>query len=167
MTLPKRKLPRLSGFDYSAENYYFVTICTKDKKCIFGEPNELNEIGKLAENELKSISKHYDGVKVEKYVVMPNHIHAVVVIGCDGAERSRPFPTLSTVVGLYKSGAARKIHEKCPKLEVWQKSFYDTVIRNDKVYSEIWEYIDENPLKWQLDENYITVGNGLDRSEKR
>ena len=156
MTLPKRKLPRLRGFDYSAENYYYVTICTKDKKCIFGEPEKLNELGRIAENELQSIGKHYDGVRVDKYVIMPNHIHAVIIIGCDGAERSRPFPTLSTVVGLYKSGTARKIHEKHPKLEVWQKSFFDTVIRNNTAYLEIGKYIDENPLKWQLDENYVT-----------
>ena len=75
---------------------------------------------------------------------------------CDiQTERSRPFPTLSTVVGLYKSGTARKIHEKYPGMEVWQKSFYDTIIRDEKAYSEIWQYIDENPLKWQIDENYV------------
>ena len=155
MTLPKRKLPRLRGYDYSTECYYFVTICTNDKKCIFGEPEALNELGKLAEMELQNISEHYDVVKVDKYVIMPNHIHAIIIIGCDGAERSRPFPTLSTVVGLYKSGTAKKIHKKYPNLEVWQKSFYDTVIRNKTAYSQIWQYIDENPLQWQLDENYV------------
>ena len=91
MTIPERKLPRLRKFDYSSENYYFITICTKDKKCIFGDPKELNEIGKLAEHELQGISEHYDGVRVDKYVIMTNHIHAVIIIGCDGAERSGPF----------------------------------------------------------------------------
>ena len=147
MTLPKRKLPRLKGFDYSTENYCFVTICTKDKKCIFGETNQRNEFGRIAEKELQELSEHYDGVRVEKYVIMPDHIHAIIVIGCDDAERSRPFPTLSTVVGLYKSGVSRKIHEKCPELEVWQKSFYDSIIRDDKDYMEIWKYIDGNPCK--------------------
>ena len=155
MTLPKRKLPRLNGFDYSSENYYFVTICTKDKKCIFGDPDHLNEFGRLAEKELQGISAHYDGIEVEKYVIMPNHIHAVIVIGCDGAERSRPFPTLSTVVGQYKSGVARKIHARCPELEVWQKSFYDSIIRNDNAHMEIWKYIDENQIKWQLDGLFV------------
>ena len=155
MTLPNRKLQRLSGYDYSNENCYFVTICTNAKKCIFGKPDELNELGKIAENELQSISERFDGVRVAKYVVMPNHIHAVIIIGCDGAERSKPYPTLSTVVGSFKSGTARKIHEICPDIDVWQKSFYDTIIRNGKAGSEICKYIDENPLKWQLDENYV------------
>ena len=152
MALPNRKLPRLSGFDYSSEHYYFVTICTKDKKCIFGEPNELNTLGKLVESELLGISEHYDGIAIDKYVVMPNHVHAIIIIGCDGVERASPFPTLSTVVGEYKSGVTRIIHEKYPGLEVWQKSFFDSIIRNDKAYLEICKYIDENPIKWQFDE---------------
>ena len=154
MSLPKRKLPRMERFDYSSAGYYFVTICTKDKKCIFGEPCRLNTIGKLAEAELLGISGHYDGIAVDKFVIMPNHIHAVIIIGCDHAERSRPFPTLSTVVGLYKSGTARRIHELLPGLEVWQKSFYDSVIRNDAAYLEICKYIEDNPVKWQSDELY-------------
>ena len=125
----------------------------------------MNALGRLAEKELQSIPEHYDGVAVDKYVIMPNHIHAVITIGCDNAERSRPFPTLSTVVGLYKSGTARKIHKMSPELEVLQKSFYDTIIRNDKAYLEIWEYIDENPIKWQSDELYVSVPpHGRERS---
>ena len=147
MALPNRKLPRLSGFDYSSENYYFITICTKEKRCMFGEPNKLNEFGKLVENELLSIPGHYDGVATDKYVIMPNHVHAIIIIGCDGAERASPFPTLSTVVGEYKSGVTRKIREKYPRLEVWQKSFYDSIIRNEEAYLEICKYIEENQIK--------------------
>ena len=154
MDLPNRKLPRLTDFDYSSENYYFVTICTKDKKCIFGKPNELNSIGRIAEQELLSVSGHYDRIAVEKYIIMPNHIHAVIRFGCDGAEQASLFPTLSTLVGGYKSGAARKIHRLSPGLDVWQKSFYDTIIRNERAYLEICKYIDENPIKWESDEYY-------------
>ena len=103
MSLPVRKSPRLRSFDYASENYYFVTICTRDKRCLFG----------------------------------------------NGAERSRPLPTLSTVVGLYKSGASRLAGRP-----LWQKSFYDHIIRNEESYLEIWRYIDENPLKWREDELY-------------
>ncbi len=157
MELPERKRQRLKGFDYSSENYYFVTICTHNKMCIFGEPDSLNEFGKIAENDLLDITSHFDGVAVDKYVIMPNHIHAMLSIGCDGSERSRPFPTLSTVIGQYKSGVARKIHQLIPDIEVWQKSFYDSIIRNDAAYREIWQYIDENPAKWQTDELYIAA----------
>ena len=114
----------------------------------------MNAFGEIAENELQSIPEHYERITVDKYVIMPNHIHAVIVIGCDGTQRSSPSPTLSTVIGGYKSGVARKIHESCPELAVWQKSFYDSIIRNDKAYQEIIRYIDDNPIKWQSDELY-------------
>jgi hypothetical protein len=78
------------------------------------------------------------------------------MIGCDnGAERSRPFPTLSTVVGLYKSGVSKLIHKTKPEIKVWQKSFYDRIIRNEQGYREAWLYIDENPQKWEDDEYCI------------
>ena len=152
MILPKRKLPRLQGFDYSAENYYYVTLCTYDKKNIFGRPENINEIGKIAERELLNIHTHFQGVTIDKYVIMPNHIHMIVVIGCEMAERSRPFPTLSTVIGLYKSGVSKKVHEIYPNVQVWQKSFFDRIIRDENGYLEVLRYIEENPLKWTLDE---------------
>ena len=83
MELPKRKLPRLAGYDYSNQNYYFVTICVHDKKNLFGETDALNIIGKIAETELLNISNHFDGVIIDKYVIMPNHIHAIIIIGCN------------------------------------------------------------------------------------
>lgn len=149
MSLPVRKSPRLRSFDYTSENYYFVTICTRDKRCLFGNGAELTLLGTLAETELLRIPEHFPGVRIDKHVIMPNHIHAIVVLGCDGAERSRPLPTLSTIVGLYKSGVSRLAGKP-----VWQKSFYDHIIRNEESYLEIWRYIDENPLKWREDELY-------------
>ncbi len=156
MKLPKRRLPRLSGYDYSTDNYYFVTLCTHQKKCLFGDGCSLNLLGQIAEQELLNISVHFECVKIDKYVIMPNHIHAILVIGCgNDTEWSRPSPTLSTVIGLYKSGVSKKIHEIEPGLTIWQKSFYDRIIRNESGYLETWKYIDENPLKWQEDELYL------------
>lgn len=152
MELPKRKLTRLNGYDYSLPNYYFVTICTKDKRCIFGDAQKLNVYGKIVKDEIMNISKHFDNVEVDKYVVMPNHIHAILIF--NNAERSRPFPTLSTVIGLYKSGVSKEIHKIDSSLDVWQKSFYDKIIRNEKAYQAVCQYIDENPLKWKLDKYY-------------
>ncbi len=153
MELPTRKLPRLQQYDYSKQNYYYVTICTHEKSHLFGSFNNLNQFGKIAQAELLNIPTHFDGIKIDKYVVMPNHIHAIIIIGCNGeAERSRPFPTLSTVIGLYKSGVSKLIHEIEPQIPVWQKSFYDKIIRNEQGYQEVWQYINENSLKWQEDE---------------
>ena len=122
---------------------------------MFGEINKLNYIGKTAETELLKITEHYNCVKIDKYVVMPNHIHIIVVIDYNcTAERSRPFPTLSKIIGLYKSGVAKQIHKQYPNFEVWQKSFYDTIIRNERAYNEIVKYIEENPDKWESDEYF-------------
>ncbi len=152
MELPNRKRLRLVGYDYASPNYYFVTICTHQKRCIFGEPNRLNEWGKLAESELLDIPNHYDGVTIDTYVIMPNHVHAIVVLERNGAERSRPFPTLSTIIGLYKSGVSRQIRALSPGTSIWQRSFYDHIIRNEKEYLDDWNYIQENPAKWQEDD---------------
>ena len=155
MDLPNRKRLRLVGYDYSSPNYYFITICTDQKRCIFGKPTCLNDWGKLAESELLDIPNHFPGVMIDKYVIMPNHIHAIVVIKDVGEERSRPFPTLSTIMGLYKSGVSRKIRALSPGAVIWQKSFYDHVIRNEKEYLDDWSYIDQNPGKWEEDTLYI------------
>lgn len=152
MKLPERKLTRLPDFDYSEQNYYYVTICTHQKRHIFWDVDKLNAMGRIAEEELLSISDRFDGVKVDKYVIMPNHIHAIIVIGCEITEQSRLFPTLSTVIGLYKSGVSKRIHTDRPSMQIWQKSFYDRIIRDEHAYIEVWRYIDENPVKWQFDQ---------------
>ena len=151
MEFPKRKPQRLFRFDYSKANYYFVTICTNEKKDLFGEIGKLNEFGIIAERRLLEIEKHYENVSVDKYVIMPNHIHAIIVLREVKTERSRPFPTLSEVVGLYKSGVSKEIHEAKPDIKVWQKSFNDVIIRNEKAYNEICKYIYENPIKAEMD----------------
>jgi len=158
MNLPTRKSPRLKGYDYSNENYYYVTLCTHAKKCIFGAADQLNAFGKIARQELVDISSHFNGIQIDKFVIMPNHIHAIIIVGCvDDIEKVKPFPTLSLIIGLYKSGVTKKIHDINPETEVWQKSFYDEVIRCEQGYRKIWEYIDGNPLLWQLDEYHASL----------
>ena len=151
MEYPRRKSPRLQGYDYSAANYYFVTICAHEKKCLFtGENRE------VAEQELLTLAEHYSNVRVAKCVIMPNHIHAIVVIDAQSETGgSRPAPTLAQVVGLYKSGVSRRIRQKAPNKIIWQRSYYDRVIRNETEYLNTWKYIDENPLKWVDDELYV------------
>ena len=145
MVFCARKSPRIPNYDYSNCGYYFITICTKDKKCIFGNFENMNEFGRIASRELSAIETHYDHIFIDKYVVMPNHVHAIIVIDHSGQNN------LSSVIGQYKSGVTRKIREKCPEITVWQRSFHDHVIRNETQYLKIWEYIDQNPAKWELD----------------
>jgi hypothetical protein len=152
MELPNRKLPRLKNYDYATPNYYFVTICTHKKQYLFGAPEKLNDYGFTTKIHINQICSHFSEIQIDKYVIMPNHIHCIVKIGCSAAEeRSRPFPTLSHIIGLYKSGVTREIHKRNPQLKIWQKSFHDHIIRNEKDYQKIWEYIDTNPLKWKED----------------
>lgn len=150
MGLPKRKLPRLHGYDYSNQNLYFVTLCTHNRTELFGAADGLSAFGSAAESGLLDIAAHFPGVRVDQYVIMPDHIHAIIVIGLDSEqepERSRPFPTLSTVIGLYKSGVSKRIHEFQPGVRVWQKSFHDRILRSERDYSEFCRYIEENRRK--------------------
>ncbi len=161
MDLPNRKLNRLDGYDYSSPGVYFVTICTKDRVPVLstvsartGKDGDakitLTEIGKLACAEIGNIESHYKNVTIDKFVIMPNHIHLLIRI----TERINPFPTrydISNVVGKFKAAVTRNVGKafmpSAPKV-LWQPSFYDHIIRSEQDYREIWEYIDNNPAKW-------------------
>ena len=154
--LPKRKSIRLNGYDYSSCGAYFITLCTKDKKKLFWNsvgtncvrPNEaqLSEIGKLVDFEINKISSIYNAVLIDKYVVMPNHIHMIVMIQSDEYGRPQVAPTVSRIVKQFKGSISKQIG-----FPVWQRSYHDHIIRNQSDCDEIWQYIDENPLKWQSD----------------
>ena len=153
MTLPVRKRLRIQNFDYSSEGYYFVTICTKDKKKYFGDIIDTQSnsmrytpVGVVAEKHIKKIEHHFSCVTVDKYVVMPNHVHMIIIIGCKNKAPTGNFPTLSTIIGLYKSGVSRELGQS-----VWQRFYHDHVIRNETAYKKIWEYIDTNPMAWEKD----------------
>ena len=141
---PVRKHPRIRGYDYSQPNYYFVTICTGDKQCIFGTPDRLNSYGRIAEDGLQNIPAHFPTVRLDKYVVMPNHIHAILVLTDNDV-------SLPVVIGQYKAYVTKQIHSLHKGIPVWQTSFHDHVIRNQKAYEQIWRYIDSNPMNWQKD----------------
>ena len=153
MEKESRKSPRLPHYNYASDNYYFVTICTANKECIFGNPRTLNWKGIIVKKHIESICDHYSGITVDKYVVMPNHVHLIVVLGCN--PESSNNTKLNTVIGQLKSGISREIHEKEPNMVVWQRSFHDHVIRNQKAYEKIWLYIDSNPQLWDKDCFYI------------
>ena len=143
----KRKNPRLRDYDYTLSGYYFITICTDDKKHIFGEIVEdkiqLNEIGNLAYSNIENLEKIYNTIKIDKFVVMPNHIHMIIII-----EKETNL-TISRIIKQYKEWITKTI-----KKSIWQKSYYDHIIRNEKDYYRIWKYIDENVVKWSLDKYY-------------
>ena len=148
MELPVRKHTRIPGYDYSTNNYYFITICTDDKKCIFGKLNGLNSLGLAAKKCIFQITEKYPQATVDKYVIMPNHIHMILVL--EYGERQKNS-TISQIVGQYKMSVTKLIHAMGFCEKVWQRSFHDHIIRDQKGYEKIWLYIENNPIKWEED----------------
>ena len=109
----------------------------------------LSEYGNIVETAIKNIPLKYTSVSVDRYVIMPNHIHLLLQIHIDENVRAMPAPTVSTVIQQMKGYVTKQIG-----FPVWQKLFYDHIIRNGNDYREIWEYIENNPLKWVEDRFY-------------
>ena len=159
MELPERKPTRLKGYDYSQNGAYFVTICTHNRKCILGNivgqglaPAEivLSQYGKIAKEQLLDLENRYKTIKIDKYVIMPNHIHIIVIL--DNTAGASPCPTISDVICSFKSLTTRICNKSNNKSQkIFQTSFHDHIIRGEKDYQKIWEYIDINLLKWELD----------------
>ena len=160
MDLPIRKPNRLPQFDYSTPGAYFITICTKDKKCILGDivgggaldaPQIcLSQNGRIVEWYILS-GNQISGVMVDKFVIMPNHIHLIVMVdetACSGTSRA-PSPT-NAVIPHFVSTLKRFCHRDIGRV-IFQRSYHDHVIRNEKDYLKIWEYIDNNPYRWEED----------------
>ena len=160
MEHPKRKPNRLADYDYSQPNAYFITICTKNKEQLFWEkvgasiarPEQINlsAYGKIVEEAIINISTHYPMITVDNYVIMPNHIHLLLQIQTDHNGRAMLAPTISVVVQQMKGYITKKIGTS-----IWQKLFHDHVVRGEKDYLKIWNYIEGNPSKWEEDCFYV------------
>lgn len=154
----KRKPNRLAGYDYSLNGAYFVTICTAERKnrfrkvganCVRPGEFQLTPIGEIVKKEIEYFNTVYTGIAIDKYTIMPNHIHLIISLsGNDG--RTQFAPTLSRMIKQFKGSVSKQIG-----YSIWQKSFYDRIIRNENEYLKIWEYIENNPLSWENDELYI------------
>jgi len=159
MELPKRKQNRLTAYDYSTPNAYFITICTENRKNLFWkdvgavtdrpENVPLTALGIIVRQRIRDIPSHYPAITVDHAVIMPNHIHLLLQINTNADGRSMIAPTISTVVRLLKGTVTKEAG-----FPVWQKGFYDHVIRNDNDYRDIWNYIEGNPGKWSEDKLY-------------
>ncbi len=162
--LSERKPLRLQGYEYSQPGAYFVTICTRNRRCILSEiivgadalggPTlRLTEKGKIVEKKVLS-TERIPGFFVDKYVIMPNHVHLLLQInveednGIYGPPRASA-PTIADAIG-----ALKRLVNKELKENIWQRSYYEHVIRNERDYQEIWSYIDNNPAKWAEDRYY-------------
>jgi REP element-mobilizing transposase RayT len=182
-TKPIRRSIRLREYNYAQAGAYFVTIVTQDRVCLFGEVVDgemmLNEFGRIVHAVWDDLPNHYPAVECGVFVVMPNHVHGIIVLDGGGVGESdvgagfkparsgptpsttpraglKPAPTrtgLSEIVRAFKTFSARRIKEirGAYGLSVWQRNYYEHVVRNEEDLNRIHEYIVNNPLQWELD----------------
>ena len=159
MEAPKRKHIRLKNYDYSQNGAYFVTICTAGRREILSEvipfvgpdapigPHvRFTEIGAVAEKYILRTEMVYSGVKIERYVIMPNHIHILLQL-TGGGPMGASGPTIPQIVKGLKGMVTRELGAS-----VWQRGYYDHIIRDDNDFLACWTYIDQNPARWAEDE---------------
>ena len=176
---PRRRHLRLLGFDYSGESAYFVTICTRNRECLLGDVMKgkmrLNELGRMVQTVWDRLPERFPTVELAAFVVMPNHVHGILVVGAalappkrrkvwaglalsqGGAASSAPTRFASTTLGnvlrAFKSISAISVNRLLSRSgqPLWQRTYYEHVIRDEESLNRLREYIATNPLRWELD----------------
>ncbi len=168
----RRRSIRLKGYNYSEAGAYFITVCTQGHECLFGEvvngEIRLNEYGKIVVNCWSDIPAHFQNVNLDEFVVMPNHIHGImIIVGTRfrvGARHAVPLQeerfgkpvsgSIPTIIRSFKSAGTKGINElrQISGIPVWQRNDYEHIIRQDDDLNKIREYITNNPSRWQDDE---------------
>ena len=173
-----RQSIRLPNYDYSRSGIYFITICTHQKQCLFGEIDHekmlLNQIGNIVREEWLKSSQIRQEIELDKYVIMPNHLHGIVMIHNNdlkigdrsaiddqGASlaplqditRRRKPRSLSSFVASFKSSVTKRIKIFCtqPNPRIWQRNYYESIVRNERHLNQVRQYIIDNPQKWLED----------------
>jgi putative transposase len=146
---------RLPGFDYRQGESYFVTVCTKDRRCSLGSVRldsvELSALGRVARGSVEEIEPHYPFAKLHRYVIMPNHVHLLVQLQAENGEHAER--SVSTIISRFKYASTRKWHDANESKEpIWQRSFHEVIVRSEKQFNAFGKYIDENPIKWHRDQ---------------
>jgi REP element-mobilizing transposase RayT len=166
----------LKGYDYSKAGLYFITICTQNRECVFGKIAEaemnMNGYGRIVETEWLNLKIKYPNIELYEFVVMPNHFHGILQIAAvgagfarpnnktrpnantdeDGAGEPRPYPTLGNMVAYFKYQTTKQINLP---VKLWQRNYYEHIIRDEQSYQNISCYIIHNPEKWQDDKFYL------------
>lgn len=183
---------RLKNHDYSENGYYFVTVCVKNREYLFGEIEngsmKINEYGTIVKKCWDDLGNHYENLQLGEFVIMPNHVHGIMIIDNDipietGYKQKetgyKPVSTktkkkmmikkhgISEFVRAFKTFSSRRINKlrNAQSVPVWQTRYYDHIIQNEKELSEICDYINNNPLKWEEDELNICINNVIIESD--
>lgn len=164
------KSTRLQDWNYSSEGFYFITICTHKRIPYFGEivggEIKLSEIGVVVKQYWNEIPMHYKNISLDKFTIMPNHIHGIIIINynmpvetCHGMSLptnafSKPIPgSISMIICQYKSAVKRYCNKNNHPNFRWQPRFYESIIRNEKQLNIVRNYIVNNPMNWGIDRN--------------
>ncbi len=182
--LHHRRSIRLKGYDYSSEGMYFITICLNNRQHLFGEivkqngiqKMQLNEMGMIAHNEWLRTSQMRPNIELDEFVIMPDHLHGIIVINprddmtyINRASTVEQFGkptsnTIPTIIRGYKSSVTKQINilRNTPSVPVWQRNYYEHIIRDKKSYYNIVNYIANNPINWN---NKVTISTNADHKE--
>ena len=166
---PRRRSIRLQGYDYSRPGVYFVTIVTQGRLCLFGEVVDgqmvLNDAGRIVVDAWEWLGVRHGYVDLDAYVVMPNHLHGIIVItdrgwGCSEMAPSARRKSLGRLVGAFKTVSTNRVNAARgrPGDRLWQRNYYEHVVRNDAALERIRDYITGNPNGWDTDEENPKVG---------
>ncbi len=164
----RRRSHRLRGFDYSRGGAYFVTICTQNRQCLFGDVVDgkmrLNDVGRLVQTVWDGLPERFPTVESDAFVVMPNHVHGILVLveaglalPPGGAASSAPTGSASTTLGkvlrAFKSTSAVGVNRLLTRSgqPLWQRNYFEHIVRSEESLNRIRDYIDTNPLRWELD----------------
>ena len=155
-----RRSIRLKGYDYSQGGAYFVTLCVQNRKCLFGEiingEMQLHKRGQIIQKYWMQINKRFPHVKLDHFIVMPNHFHGIIIINdhvtCRG-EVTSPLSSLGNIIAWFKYQSTKHINNirQTPGVRLWQRNYFERIIRNEKIYNRIIKYITNNPIMWDPD----------------
>ena len=190
--LPYRASFRIPGFDYSSSNWYYITICSHGRESIFGdvidlvgarrgspvshsrEKISLNQIGQIANQCWLDIPNHYSNVKLDEYIIMPNHVHGIIIINTQTTRANNDSPlqriqiqqsikihgtsnTIGAIVRGYKIGVTKWCRQNTNLYDVWQRNYYEHIIRDEGELSHIRQYIRDNPKNWETDKFHAPI----------
>ena len=151
---------RLKGYDYSQAGAYFVTVCTEGRQCLFGdvidERMKLNEAGRMVQQTWENLPTRFSSVTLDTLMVMPNHVHGIIAIV--GAEPNRGAagspPTLGDIIRAFKSISAIRVNRLLARSgqPLWQRNYYEHIIRDEDEMNRIRQYVEDNPARWEMDE---------------
>lgn len=163
--MKNRKLNRLKNWDYSSKGWYYVTICVGERKNVLGEIGqgrmELNIYGQIVERQWKWMGENFENVILDKYVIMPNHVHGLIrmvgtgqgVVPMVGTGLDLSVLSVSKIIGAFKTTSSKLIHMAGLKEFKWHRSFYDEIIWDQRSLDKVRWYLQNNPKMWEMDIN--------------